>query len=172
MNLTFDRPFFGTTKFLNIKQGNYPTGKMRRWARPPKERPSSNLQYDVNIEVIGSGQTYDITQQSFSIREGYHWDVTENNRLLTTITSAKGLKEKHRVDYHFDETITLSIEASWSLKPEGTIFLDENEVGKTKAQGFITNRQYVIDFEPGDHHFDPNLVAGVVYAFWCSNNRG
>ncbi|MDV2581769.1 hypothetical protein [Alkalibacillus haloalkaliphilus] len=170
MEITFDRPFIATQKFLNIKQGNVTTGKMRRWVRPPRERPSSNPQYDVNIEVVGSTD-YQITQQSFSVREGYYWELRQDNQIISSITSSKGLKEKHRVDYHFNESV-LTIEADWSMKPEGKVLIDDREIGRTRGVGLLTNRHFSVEIDSRNHQFDPNLVAGIAYTFWCSNNRG
>lgn len=165
MILTFKRPLIMTEKYLDIFQNQRNVGRMRYWRKGVSRYATS----DVNIEIIGD-KTYEINQQSFTIRDGNQWDIINNNQLVATVSGGRGLK-KDRVDVHStDHKTTFSIEAR-TFKTEGKITFNGEYIGKTKAKGFIFNTYYEVDIQELHITINPVLIAGIVYAFWSASNR-
>ncbi len=143
---------------------------MRYWRRPPSDRPSSNPKYDVNINVIGSDQIYEIIQQSFILRDGGRWHVIENGNLIATMSNGS-FTEKDRIEVQLGDHTTLLIDAKGTLKVEGSIAIDGEYIGKTTVNGWFFNSYYEVEVSNERKKIDPALLAGVAYTFWSTSNR-
>lgn len=166
MQIVIDRPLFGTTKPLAIEKDGELIGEVSRWFRPREERPSRNPADDVNIRITSSSTSYEILHQFASMREGHHWELMNNGELIASMTSAKGLTAKHRVDLHRENFPNLSIEATWARS--GKILLDGEQTGQTKETGFLFNTKYMTELNSTGSFIDPLLLAGITYTFWSS----
>lgn len=167
MDITFDRPLFGTGKTLTIHVDDEVRGSMKRWFRSHKERASTDLRHEVNIDVTAENDQFSITQVKAALQEASEWAVERNGVQMTKMTSAKGLKAKHRIDANLDNRADICIEAGWKRKAD--LYLNEQKIGTTEAQGFLLNSRYVIEVESDiPEEINPALLAGITYVFWCS----
>ncbi|SES05147.1 hypothetical protein [Salisediminibacterium halotolerans] len=171
MKLTFDRPLLGASETAGVieKDGDR-IGEMKRSFRPPHERPGKSPQYDVNIQITAGKDTYEITQQTFSISGGHHWMLTHNGRNIGEITSPKGLKAKHHIELHSSDLPPLFIQAAW--KGNAILSVNGNDIGETKAAGFLFNAAYITEINAPETEIAPPLLAGLVFTFWSSHTRG
>ncbi|WP_416150286.1 hypothetical protein ACM26V_04695 [Salipaludibacillus sp. HK11] len=168
MKIIFDRPLFGaSTKTLNLEKDGEKIGKMDRWFHPPHERPATSPIYDVNIKVATRIDTYEISQQSFTLGKGHHWKLEQNGVEVGQMTGSKGMKEKHIIELHSENFPHILIQSTW--KGSGIISINDKEIGATKATGFLINTKYITDTEAITNLIDPSLFAGITYTFWSSH---
>lgn len=168
MKIIFDRPLFGaTTKTLNLDKDGDVIGEMNRWFHPPQERPATSPIYDVNIKVASTMDTFEISQQSFSLSEGHHWKLEQNGTEIGRIIGSKRLKEKHKIELRSENFPHILIEATW--RGNGIISINDKEIGETKVTGFLINTKYITEIETISNFIEPSLFAGIIYAFWSSH---
>lgn len=167
MIITFERPLFATGNPIPITVNGTEAGSMKRWFKPREERSSRDPGHEVNIAIQTGGKRFGITQVRTSFKEGTEWEVSENDEVLTHISSPEGLKQKHRIETAIEGEIPVAIEAIWQRK--GLLMINGSEAGQTEARGFLFNSRYVVEIrESLPDALDPALLAGMVYAFWCS----
>ncbi|AOM84276.1 hypothetical protein [Salisediminibacterium beveridgei] len=167
MHITFDRPLFGTGKTLAIHVNDEKRGSMKRWFRSHKQRASTDLRHDVNIDITAEKNQFSITQVKAALQEASEWAVERNGVQMTKMTSAKGLNAKHRIDANLENQTDVCIEAG--LQRKADLYLNGQKIGTTEAKGFLLNSRYVIEVESDiPEEIDPALLAGMTYAFWCS----
>ncbi|WP_117161690.1 hypothetical protein [Paraliobacillus sp. X-1268] len=165
-----DRPLFGaTTKKLNLDKDGDKIGEMNRWFHPPYERTATSPIYDVNIKGASRMNTFEISQQSFSLSEGHHWKLEQNGIEIGEIIGSKGLKEKHKIELHSESFPHILIETTW--RGNGIISINDKEIGETKVTGFLINTKYITETEAINNLIEPSLLAGIIYTFWSSHTQ-
>ncbi|ADU28919.1 hypothetical protein [Evansella cellulosilytica] len=170
MIIMFDRPMAVGKKPLMIEKEGQSVGEMNRWFRPSKESPSTNPAYDVNINIETMTDSYEIIQVDYTLHHGHQWMLTKNKKEIGKLKGAKGLFAMHGVELHSELFPALIIVAKFL--GGGEITADGMPIGETKTRGFLRNSKYIIDIEDITHKIEAPLIAGVVFAFWCSHKMG
>lgn len=165
MIMTFKRPMFVTDKYIDVHWGQKKIGKMRYY----RHHNAGNPKFDVNIAMIGSDQTYEIIQQSFSIKDGSHWHIVENGDVMADMRSGK-FKEVDQVNAQLDEDTALGIKAKSGFKVNATITINDEHIGNVSTKGLFFERYYEMKLDKASIAIDSLLLAGITYAFFSSSN--